>query len=142
MLPLENLKISVGSLMNETRKIIELLNSKHTTLIFFYNILLADIDYENYCSLYNSIKAYANTIPADADTKIIKEKIAQLPAISKKDFAYSDIHFPTIILFLLLPLGIIVWIINFIHITKLTDKMRTIERTSGTVDFMLKALTS
>jgi len=142
MAQLENLRISVGSLTNETRKISQLLITKHTTLIFFYNILLADIDYENYCSLYNSIKEYSNKIYIDADTKIIKEKIDELPAISKKDFAYSRFHFPTIILFLVLPLGIIIWIINFIHLTTLTDKMRSIERTLGTIDFMLKALTN
>jgi hypothetical protein len=142
MSQLENLKISVGSLMNETKRVLQLLISKHTDLIFFYNILLADIDYENYCSLYDSIKEYAATIPSDANTGIIKEKIQELPSLSNKDFAYSNFHFPTIILFLLLPLGIIVWIINFIHVTKLIDKMRSIERTLGTADFMLKALTN
>ena|SRR5215831_16560493 len=142
MAQLENLKISIGSLMNETRNISQFLITKHTNLIFFYNILLADVDYENYCSLYNSIKEYVNTIPLDENTGMIKEKIDDLPAISKNDFAYSSFHFPTVILFLVLPLGIIVWIINFIHLTKLTDKFRGIERTLGTIDFMLKALTN
>jgi hypothetical protein len=142
MSQLENMKISVNSLMNETKRLSQLLISKHTTLIFFYNILLTDIDYENYCSLYASIKVYAATIPSDANTTIVKEKIDELPPLSTKDFAYSDLHFPTIILFLLLPFGIVVWVINFIHLTKLTDKIRSIERTLGTIDFMLKALTN
>jgi len=74
----ESLKISVDSLMNETKRISQFLISKHTSLIFFHNMLQADIDYESYCSLYDSIKKYAGTIPLNADTKIIKEKIAPL----------------------------------------------------------------
>ena len=138
----ESLKISVGSLMNETKRISQFLISKHTSLIFFHNMLQADIDYESYCSLYDSIKEYAGTIPLNADTKIIKEKIDELPVLSKKDFVYSPFSVPTIILFLILPLGIIIWTINYFHITALTDKIRNIERTLGTIEFMLKAMTN
>ena len=142
MTQLENLKISVGSLMNETKRISQFLLTKQTNLIFFHNMLWADIDYENYCSLYDSIKKYSDTITVDADTKIIKEKIAELPSISKKDFAYSPVSIPTIGLFLILPLGIIVWTINYFHIAALITKIRNIERTLGTIDFMLRALTN
>lgn len=142
MTQLKNLKISVDSLMNETKRISQFLISKQTNLIFFHNILLADIDYESYCSLYASVKKYADILTLDADTKIIKEKIAELPPLLQKDFAYSRISVPTIALFLVLPVGIIVWIINYFHITALTDKIRSVERTLGTLDFMLRALTN
>jgi hypothetical protein len=138
----QNLKISVDSLMNETKRISQFLASKETSLIFFHNVLQADIDYESYCSLYASIKEYAGTIPLDENMKIIKEKISELPPVSKKDFVHSRINVPTIVLFFLLPLGIIIWIINFFHITALADKLRNIERTLGMVDFMLKAVTN
>ena len=142
MTQLENLKISVGSLMNETKRISQFLLTKQTNLIFFHNMLWADIEYENYCSLYDSIKKYSDTITVDADTKIIKEKIDELPVLSKKDFVYSPFSVPTIILFLILPLGIIVWTINYFHIAALITKIRNIERTLGTIDFMLRALTN
>ena len=142
MTQLENLKISVSSLLNETKKIFQFLTSKQTTLIFFHNILQADIDYESYCSLYAAINNYANDILPDADTKIIKEKISELPLLSKKDFSYMPINVPTIALFLVLPIGIIVWIINYVHVSRLIDKIRGIEGTLGTIDFMLRALTN
>src|SRR3954466_16210133 len=113
MTQLENLKISVDSLENETKRISQFLISKQTNLIFFHNILLADIDYESYCSLYASVKKFADTLTIDADTKIIKEKVGELPPLSEKDFAYSGINVPAIILFFVLPFGIIVWTINF-----------------------------
>jgi len=141
MTQLENLKISVDSLMNETKRIFQFLTKNQVNLIFFHNILQADIDYKNYCSLYAAIKSYAAALPSDADVQILKEKIVELPPLSQKDFAYSPVSVPTILLFLLLPLGIIVWIINYVHISALTDKMRSIERTLGTIDFMLKAFT-
>lgn len=141
MTQLENLKISVDSLMNETKRIFQFLAKNQVNLIFFHNILQADIDYKNYCSLYAAIKSYAAALPSDLDVQILKEKIVELPPLSQKDFAYSPVSVPTILLFLLLPLGIIVWIINYVHISALTDKMRSIERTLGTIDFMLKAFT-
>jgi hypothetical protein len=141
MTQLENLKISVDSLMTETKRISQFLSTKQVNLIFFHNILQADIDYKSYCSLYAAIKSYSNAIPPDADTQILKEKIEELPALSQKDFAYSPVSVPTILLFLVLPLGIIVWIINYVHINALSDKMRSIERTLGTVEFMLRAFT-
>ena len=141
MTQLENLKISVDSLMNETKRIFQFLTKNQVNLIFFHNILQADIDYKNYCSLYAAIKSYAAVLPSEANVQILKEKIVELPPLSQKDFAYSPVSVPTILLFLLLPLGIIVWIINYVHISALTDKMRSIERTLGTIDFMLKAFT-
>jgi|GEM_PF-6277984 len=80
----ESLKISVDSLMNETKRISQFLISKHTSLIFFHNMLQADIDYESYCSLYDSIKKYAGTIPLNADTKIIKEKLMNFLSSQRK----------------------------------------------------------
>ena len=141
MRELNNLKISVNSLMNETQRISQFLLSKQTNLIFFRNMLEADVDHISYCSHYASIKEYADTLALDADTKIIKEKIAALPPISKKDFEYW-VSFPTIVLFLVLPLGIIIWIRNYFHVSALSDKLRVIERLLGTIDFMLKALTN
>ena len=141
MRELNNLKIGVNSLMNETQRISQFLISKQTNLIFFRNILENDIDYASYISLYDSIKEYAGALALDEDTKIIKDKIAELPPVSKKDFAYK-ISFPTIVLFFILPLGIIIWIRNYFHMSALSDKLRIIERLLGTIDFMLKAATN
>ena len=141
MRELNNLKISVNSLMNETQRISQFLISKQTTLIFFRNMLDTEVDHVIYCAHYASIKEYADALELNPDTKIIKEKIAALPPISKKDFEYW-VSFPTIVLFLVLPLGIIIWIRNYFHVSALSDKLRVIERLLGTIDFMLKALTN
>lgn len=84
MTQLENLKISVDSLMNETKRILQFLAKNQVNLIFFHNILQADIDYENYCSLYAAIKSYAAALPSGADVQILKEKIVELPPLSQK----------------------------------------------------------
>ncbi|MFL9483214.1 hypothetical protein ACI6Q2_10600 [Chitinophagaceae bacterium LWZ2-11] len=138
MTPLNGLKISVGSAIQETSTISTYLSSKLTPLIFYPNIMEADIDYDTYCLLYDSIKEYSNNLEPNATNVIIKEKIESLPVLKQTDFKYYH-NLSPVVLYILFPVGIITWTNHYLKITALIHKLRGIERSLNTVHFMLKA---
>ena len=140
MTQVESLKISLLNFSNETTRISQTIDSKFTNFIFYSGIV--DVDYKNYCMQLQGIKNYSIQLTLNNDTKIIKEKLSEMPLISEHDFQYYTWNIPVLLLFILLPVGLIVWINNYFKLSALQDKLRNIESVSGTLNFMLKALTS
>lgn len=142
MTQLEKLNISLSNFSNDTTRISKFIESRFTDLIFYPSIISADIDYDNYCNLLKSIKDYSSELPFNSDTKVIKEKLYDIPDISKADFKYYTWGVPAYLLFILLPLGLFSWTNTYLKLTTLQNKLKDIERACGTLTFMLRALTS
>ncbi|NNV54105.1 hypothetical protein [Limnovirga soli] len=142
MTQLVSLKVSIYNFAIETNRISQLIDSRFTNLIFYPNILEADIDYKNYCNQLDAIKKYSDQLTINDDTIIIKEKISELPTISQSDFQIYSWGINQYMLFILLPLGLIGWTNTYFKIIKLQTKLKDTERTIGTLSFMLKALTN
>lgn len=142
MTQIESLKVSVSNFSNDTTRISQFVDSRFTNLIFYPSIIEADIDYESYCKQLQAIKSYAADLTLSDDTKIIKEKISEIPNISQSDFKYYTWGIPAYLLFILLPVGLIAWTNTYIKVSTLQNKLKEIERSLGTLMFMLRALTS
>ena len=140
MTQLTALKIAVGSLINDTKKITDLLDSRSKQLVFYPAIIEADIDYKIYCSEYNDIKDFCRDMSLDENSKIIKDKISELPSLTEKDFKFHNSAIPIFLLYVLFPLGIIIWINSYFKIASLNNKLKGAARTLNTTEFMLKAL--
>jgi hypothetical protein len=141
MTQLTSLKISIDSLLNETNTGVIYLDSKITQLIFNPAIIDGHIDGKAYCSLYVAIRKFANEMQLNDNTRIIKEKIRELPLLTIKDFRYETISVSAFLLYILFPVGIVIWISRYVKINALTDKLRDVQRTLNTAAFMLRALT-
>lgn len=89
-----------------------------------------------------AIKSYSAQLTLNDDTKIIKEKLSEMPNISQSDFKYYTWGIPSYLLFVLLPVGLAAWTNTYIKLSNLQTKLKDVERSSGTLLFMLKALTS
>jgi|GEM_PF-5415005 len=142
MTQLESLKVSLSNFSSDTNRISQFINLRFTNLIFYPSINSADIDYKNYSTQLQAIKKYAAELTLNNDTKIIKEKVLELPSINLSDFQYYTWGIPSYLLFILLPVGVIVWINTYIKLSTLQNKLKDVERTSGTLLFILKALTN
>jgi len=142
MTQLVSLKISLSNFAIDTNRISHLIDSRFANLVFYPSILEADIDYKNYCNQLEAIKKYSTQLTVNDDTNIIKEKILELPTISQADFQIYSWGINSYLLFILLPLGLIGWTNTYFKITTLQTKLKETERTFGTLNFMLKALTS
>lgn len=141
MSSLNNLSVSIKNLENETSTFIQYFSNRLTQLIFSPVILHAELDIKNYCLLLRSIKDYSYGLPSNEDSLIIKEKINNLPDLKESDFSfYTSIPIQGWILFVLLPIGIIIWLIYYIKITVITEKLNIIKANLGTINYFLNNL--
>ena len=109
---------------------------------FFPTVMSADIDYKNYCNQLETLKNYAKELPVNESAQVIRQKLSELPNISPADFKYYTWEISSSMLFILLPLGVVAWLSSYLKLSALQDKLRQTEQTTGTVVFMLKALTN
>lgn len=138
---LNNLSVSIKNLENETSTFIQYFSNRLIQLIFSPVILDADLDIKNYCLLLKSIKDYSYGLPSNENSLIIKEKVSNLPDLKESDFRfYTHIPIQGWILFILLPIGIIIWFIYYLKITALTEKLNIVKANLGTIDFFLNNL--
>jgi hypothetical protein len=137
--PLSNLSVSIKSVCNETNNFISYLDKNIFNLIFYPNIIEADLASDDYCKLLKSIKNYATDLPSIQDNTNIKEKINELPDIQEKEFKFYSSSIPIWILYIVFPIGIIIWINYYLKITRLIDRLRITSTKLGTIDFFLKA---
>jgi hypothetical protein len=142
MTQLESLKISLSNFSNETTRISQYIDSNLSKLVFYPIIFEADIDQKSYYNQLDEIKKYSNKLIINEDTKLIREKIAEMPTITQSDFNIYSIGINHYLLYILLPLGLISWTSTYFKIINLQNKVKDIERTLGTLNFMLKALTN
>jgi hypothetical protein len=128
-----SLSISSVNLQYETTRFIQYLEKNTFHLIFYPNIVAADLAFDNYCDLIQSIKTFTRKATLDTD---IAKRIQDLPVLTKKDFIFYSI--PTWILCLLLPVGLILWISLYFKINALSLKLREMEAKLGTINLLLK----
>ena len=142
MTKLESLKVSLSDFSKTTTDISRFLETRFADLLFFPSILSADVDYKGYCLQLHSLKEYTSDLTLDEDTKIVKEKLSEMPDVSSSDFEYYKFGLSTYWLFLLFPIGLVVWVNTYFKLSTLQNKLRGAERTSGALIFMLRAMTS
>ena len=138
MLAVTSLKISTDALINQTGDILRFLDRNFAQLITYPTIVEADIEYASFCSQYEAIKEYITSIPAGLGNEMIRDKGKDLPQLNKEDFQYNTVGLPGYLLFILLPIGIIVWINNYFKLSSLQNKLRAIEGSLNTISFLAK----
>ncbi len=138
---LNSLSISIKSLDKETLIFIEYFNNQLIQLVFNPIILEADLDIKNYCYLLKSIKEYTFDLHLNETNQIIVEKINNIPELNERDFKfYTNTPITGWLLFLILPIGIIIWGIYYIKISDITEKLNIVKSNLGTIDFILNNL--
>ena len=70
---------------------------------------------------------------------MLKDKFHELPSLDKTEFEYYTWGIPSYLLYILLPVGVIVFINTYLKLTALSDKLKGIERTLNTISFFSKA---
>lgn len=134
---LKSLNRSIYSAITETNHIISYFDKNLYNLIFFPNIITADIDYQSYCRLLLEIKKEAGSVLSDLELNIISDQINAIPTIKSKEFnIYGSL--PIWLMYIILPIGIVYWIGYYIKINSLIDKLRVIESKLQSVAFSIK----
>ncbi len=135
---LKNLNRSIYSATTETNHLISYYDKNLYNLIFFPNIINADIDYQSYCRLLSEIKKEGSSILSQSDLNIISDQIKSIPAVTSNEFKiYGSL--PIWLMYIILPLGIVYWVGYYVKITSLVDKLRVIESKLQSVAFSIKA---
>lgn len=135
---LKSLNRSIYSAITETRHIINYYDKNLYNLIFFPNIINADIEYQSYCRLLSEIKKEGSAVLPQSDLNIISDQIKAIPEATSNEFKiYGSL--PIWLIYIILPLGIVYWIGYYVKITSLVDKLRVIESKLQSVAFSIKA---
>jgi hypothetical protein len=137
---MKSLATSIYSLNSQTNSILSFIENNFLKLILYPSIIEADIDIEGYCNLLKSIRDYEKKIPDSQDNKMLKEKLQELIIIEKKEFTFNAFSIPSWIIFILIPIGFIVWIAQYFKLSDLKNKLHKIKGKVGTIDFVLKPL--
>ncbi|HPZ87863.1 MAG TPA: hypothetical protein PLQ32_07160 [Flavihumibacter sp.] len=125
------------SAITETRHIFNYYDKNLYNLVFFPNIVNADIDYQSYCRLLSDIKKEGTSILSKSDLSIIADQLKAIPDVTTDAFKIHG-SLPIWSLYVILPLGIVYWIGYYLKITSLLDKLRVIESTLQSVAFSIK----
>jgi len=135
---LKSINRSIHSAITETNHLINYYDKNLYNLIFFPNIINADIDYQSYCRFLSEIKKEGDFVLSQSELNIISDQIKAIPEVTSNEFKiYGSL--PIWIMYLILPLGIVYWIGNFLKITSLIDKLRVIESKLQSAAFSIKA---
>lgn len=135
-----HLKVSLISLQDETARILQYLDSRVSQLMLNPAGLESDVEYANYVRLLDDIREYCNAFRHNEDFQLINAKVAEIPVITKADFHLSYWKWNIILLFVLLPLGLMVWLNTYVQIKKLEQILRETDAKTGTLLFMIKAM--
>lgn len=135
---LKNTYRSIQSAITETNHLINYYDKNLYNLIFFPNIINADIDYQSYCRLLLEIKKEVGSVLSDSELNIISDQIKAIPAITASEFKiYGSL--PIWLMYIILPIGIVYWIGYYVKIISLIDKLRLVESKLQSIAFSIKA---
>ena len=133
-----NLSSSIKNAHIETNNFVTYLEKNIFNLIFYPNIIEADIASDDYCKLIKSIKNYVNNLPSSYEYIIIREKVSEIPEIEEKEFKFYFSSASNWGLYIIFPLGITIWLNYYFKIKSLINKLRKVSGKLGTIDFFLK----
>jgi hypothetical protein len=135
---LKNTYRSIQSAITETNQLINYYDKNLYNIIFFPNIINADIDYQSYCRLLLEITKEAGSVLFDSELNIIYDQIKAIPEVKASEFKiYGSL--PIWLMYILLPVGIVYWIGYYVKITSLIEKLRVIESKLQSAAFSIKA---
>jgi len=138
---LKNLYNSTRNVASATASNISYFEKNLFQIIIFPNIIDADIDVQNYTKQIAELKESETLLATNEDGQIIVSILKSIPTIEAKEFKIYW-NKSIWIAFLILPLGIILWIGYYLKISQLIGKLREIQGKLGTIEFMLKAATT
>ena len=140
MHPATSLSISTKTAINRSQEIITVLNARFSYIVFYPELAdSTDLQAKQYCSHIQSIKEYASNMNFDKDlNKLIKSYYTDIPDFQESDFEFDLFQVPSFIYYLILPIGILCWIVRYNKFCRVRDKLGLALSKMNTADFYLK----
>lgn len=142
MYPATSLSISTKNAINRSQEIVSLLNARFSYIVFYPELAdSTDLHAKQFCAHIQTIKEYASKINFDQEISgLIKNTYSEIPSFQESDFEFDLFQIPSFIYYLILPIGIISWIVRYSKFCRLRDKLGLALSKMNTADFYLKGV--
>jgi hypothetical protein len=140
MHPATSLSISTKTAINRSQEIITVLNARFSYIVFYPELAdSTDLQAKQYCSHIQAIKEYASNMNFNKDlNELIKSFYTDIPDFQESDFEFDLFQVPSFIYYLILPIGILCWIVRYNKLCRVRDKLGLALSKMNTADFYLK----